>query len=89
MFIGTCLGEDALLQLHGSGTTNPIQCLGSVMEDIEARTKLPVRLTYRGVGSSTGIDEFINDFNATTPMAHYGMSEIPLSTEQWQTFQVS
>ena len=64
--------------IHGSGTTNPSKCYWNVMDKIEEQTKLPTRLTYRAVGSSTGIKEFKG--NITLPVNDFGSGDIPLST---------
>ena len=54
---------------------------------MEQRAKLPVRLTFRGIGSTLGIQEFINGHNNTRPIVDFEMSEIPISNEDWLTFQ--
>ena len=59
------------------------------MDELVTRAKLPIRYTYRAVGSSTGQKEFINaddnDNNnnaAAAPAADFGSGDIPLSTAQ-------
>ena len=76
-----------ILSVHGSGTTNPSSCFQSVMEKMQAQSKLPIRLTYRGTGSTVGLEEFKNNFDPFGPAADFGFGEIPLPTEDWQTFQ--
>ncbi|CAB9524517.1 Inherit from COG: phosphate abc transporter [Seminavis robusta] len=78
---------DSVLGVHGSGTSNPARCYGSVIEELQARSKVPLRMTYRSVGSSIGLEEFVNEFNPLRSADDFGSGEIPLSTEQWQTFQ--
>jgi len=58
-----------------------------VMEEMQARSKLPLRLTYRSVGSSIGLTEFINDFDLQKSAFDFGSSEIPVATEDWQKFK--
>ncbi|CAB9521916.1 Phosphate-binding protein PstS [Seminavis robusta] len=77
----------AALEVHGSGTANPSRCYGSVMEEMQARSKIPLRMTYRSVGSSIGLEEFVNEFNPLRSADDFGSGEIPLSEEQWQGFQ--
>jgi ABC-type phosphate transport system substrate-binding protein len=74
----------ATLMVHGSGTTNPEKCFGSIIEKFQARAKQPIRMTYRSVGSSTGLAEFVNNFEA--PVVDFASGEIPLSSENWQKF---
>jgi len=75
------------LAIHGSGTSNPARCYGYVMETMQARSKLPLRFTYRSVGSSIGLEEFINEGNPTRSALDFGSGEIPLSHEEWTDFQ--
>ena len=81
------VANSGVLSVSGSGTSNPARCFGNVMEEIQARSKLPLRLSYRSVGSSVGLKEFINERNPTTPAADFGSAEIPLATEDWQAFK--
>jgi ABC-type phosphate transport system substrate-binding protein len=57
------------------------------MEELQARSKTPLHLTYRGIGSSLGLVEFINGFEPTRPIVDFEMSEIPISKEDWSTFR--
>jgi len=43
-----------VLQIRGSGTTNPSKLFWWAMDKLEERAGSPVRLTYRSVGSGTG-----------------------------------
>ena len=56
------------------------------MDEFMTRTKQPVRMTYRAVGSTTGRLEFINQ---PAPAADFGSGDIPLTTEQWQGLQTA
>jgi len=83
-------------ELHGSGTTNPQKFFWKVMDILEERARMPVTMTYRGVGSSTGQKEFIGAANtpAYDPYGHFGSGDIPftladhtlLSTTQSKAF---
>ena len=57
------------------------------MEELETRSKVPVRFSYRATGSTVGLTELKNDFNATAPLMDFTGSEIPLPNEDWQAFQ--
>jgi ABC-type phosphate transport system substrate-binding protein len=70
----------SVISVHASGTTNPSKCYWNIMEQIEEQTKLPTRLTYRAVGSSTGQREFLAGDN------FFGAGDIPISTEDFNTF---
>mmetsp|Transcript_8119 Transcript_8119/g.11616 ORF Transcript_8119/g.11616 Transcript_8119/m.11616 type:complete len:494 (-) Transcript_8119:341-1822(-) len=79
---------DDVLQIHGSGTTNPTKCIWLIMQDFMERTKLPTKFTYRGVGSSTGQFEFMGtnhtgDF-AYVPWNYFGSGDIPFSQENYE-----
>ena len=41
-----------VLELHGSGTTNPQKFFWKVMDILEERTQNAIKMTYRGVGAS-------------------------------------
>jgi ABC-type phosphate transport system substrate-binding protein len=66
-----------ILQLHGSGTTNPSKLLWKVMDELSVRAKIPVRLTYRAVGSSTGVAEFVGEGAGLAPLNNFGAGDIP------------
>jgi ABC-type phosphate transport system substrate-binding protein len=75
------------IQIHGSGTTNPSKCIWHIMSLFNARTRDPIRMTYRAVGSSTGQAEFLG-VNNTGSFAHvphndFGAGDIPVSTEKY------
>jgi len=81
---------DDVLQVHGSGTTNPSKCYWLIMDQIMDRVKIPLRMTYRAVGSSTGQAEFIGRSNDTTganfvPDNDFGSGDIPISTDDYNT----
>lgn len=80
-------GRD-LFAVHGSGTTNPSKCFWLIMDQIMDRTRDPVHLTYRAVGSSTGIEEFLGVNNtgegAYVPYNDFGSGDIPVPTEEYK-----
>jgi phosphate ABC transporter phosphate-binding protein len=65
-----------VLEMHGSGTTNPSKVHWDFMNLFESRLKLPTQITYRAVGSSTGRAEFIANVN------DFGCSEVPMSASE-------
>ena len=83
-------GERPTVSIHGSGTTNPSKCLWLLMEQFMDRTKVPTRLTYRAVGSSTGQKEFLGvnntGVNAYVPHNDFGSGDIPVSTSNYNAF---
>ena len=58
------------------------------MEDFTDQAKHPIRMTYRAVGSSTGIAEFVNG-NSTTPAADFGSGDLPLPIDVWTGLQAN
>lgn len=79
-----------VLDIHGSGTTNPSKCIWMLMDQFMDRTKEPVRLTYRAVGSSTGQKEFLGvnntGTNAYVPHNDFGSGDIPVSSSSYKAF---
>ena len=48
------------------------------------RLRVPVKLTYRAVGSGVGIKEFMGkEEDGYTAINHFGSGDIPLSTDQY------
>ena len=41
-----------VLEMHGSGTTNPSKFFWKVMDLLEERSAAPIKMTYRAVGAS-------------------------------------
>lgn len=74
----------SVISLHGSGTTNPSKCYWTIMDQMQIQTKLPVQMTYRAVGSSTGQAEFIGDGVTSDNM--FGSGDIPFSQENYDAF---
>lgn len=73
-----------VISIHGSGTTNPSKCYWTIMDQMQIQSKVPVRMTYRAVGSSTGQAEFIG--NGTLSDNMFGSGDIPFSTEKYEAF---
>ncbi len=73
-----------VISVHGSGTTNPSKCYWQIMDQMQIMAKQPIRMTYRGVGSSTGQAEFIG--NGTVSDNMFGSGDIPFSTEDYSLF---
>lgn len=72
--------EGPTYSVHGSGTTNPTKCYWHIMEKMRIRSKLPLHLTYRAVGSSTGQVEFSQN---DPVISDFGSGDIPLSAETY------
>ena len=73
-----------VISLHGSGTTNPSKCYWTIMDQMKIQAKLPIQMTYRAVGSSTGQAEFIGDGITSDNM--FGSGDIPFSQESYDAF---
>ena len=56
-----------IIQIHGSGTTNPSKLFWWAMDKLEERAGSPVRLTYRSVGSGTGKADWADHANNGDP----------------------
>lgn len=69
-----------VLSIHGSGTTNPSKCYWHIHDEIEDRARLPLKLTYRAIGSSDGQDEFIR----SPTVSDFGSGDIPLNKTSYQ-----
>jgi len=81
---GSFVTAQPVVSLHGSGTTNPSKCYWTIMDQLQIQSKIPVRMTYRAVGSSTGQAEFIGDGITSDNM--FGSGDIPFSQENYDTF---
>ena len=75
----------AVVSVHGSGTTNPSKCYWQIMDQMQIQAKLPVKMTYRGVGSSTGQAEFIGNVTHSDNM--FGSGDIPIGAEDYAAFE--
>lgn len=82
--LASTANAQAVISLHGSGTTNPSRCYWQIMDQMQAQAKLPVKMTYRGVGSSTGQAEFVGD--GVTSFNQFGSGDIPITQENYDLF---
>lgn len=73
---------ETVFSVHGSGTTNPSKCYWAVMERMRAQSKLPIHLTYRAVGSTTGQLEFVNDLQNSS-VADFGSGDLPMDADRF------
>lgn len=81
-----------VLSVHGSGTTNPSKCYWAIMEQIMAQTRHPTRLTYRAIGSTTGIEEFVAATAAVSSPAavvDFASGDFPLPLEDYNEIVVN
>mmetsp|Transcript_21296 Transcript_21296/g.29548 ORF Transcript_21296/g.29548 Transcript_21296/m.29548 type:complete len:920 (+) Transcript_21296:49-2808(+) len=77
--------ETEVIELHGSGTTNPSKYFWRIMDYIEEQAKLPLFMTYRAVGSGTGMAEFVGQAsNDYQPYNHFGSGDIPITSDLYQ-----
>mmetsp|Transcript_64311 Transcript_64311/g.130672 ORF Transcript_64311/g.130672 Transcript_64311/m.130672 type:complete len:925 (-) Transcript_64311:171-2945(-) len=76
-----------LLQVDGSGTTNPSKYFWKIMETMEARLLKDVRLTYRAVGSSTGQREFTQQTSGdfTAGLTDFAAGDIPMDPSRYSS----
>ena len=79
--------DNEIFSVHGSGTTNPSKCIWHIMSLFEQRSRVPIQMTYRAVGSTTGQIEFLG-VNNTGPLQHipysdFGAGDIPIKEEAW------
>ena len=53
------------------------------MSLITERSRLPLHMTYRAVGSSTGQREFVGSTNNFTALNHFGSGDIPMTSSRY------
>lgn len=73
-----------VFSIHGSGTTSISRCVWDIMSLFEQRSKVPTKLTYRAVGTSTGQKEFIGDQDFFIPYNSFGAGDAPISTDKYE-----
>uniref|UniRef100_A0A7S2DNJ2 PBP domain-containing protein n=1 Tax=Haptolina brevifila TaxID=156173 RepID=A0A7S2DNJ2_9EUKA len=79
-------GESSIINMHGAGTTNPQRLFWESMDLLSERAKLPLHMTYRAVGSSTGQKEFMgDDASGYRAYNHFGAGDIPMTFERYNT----
>ena len=71
------------IPVHGSGTTNPSKFFWKLMDTLEERSRIHLSMSYRAVGSSTGIKEFVGDDNGYEPYSHFGSGDIVVPTADY------
>lgn len=83
----TCLslGHLGVEVMHGAGTTNPSKLFWNAMELMTERSRLPLHLTYRAVGSSTGQKEFLGDTNGYAALNNFGAGDIPMTKSRYDS----
>eukprot|EP01064_Diplonema_japonicum_P001008 TRINITY_DN1065_c0_g2_i2.p1 TRINITY_DN1065_c0_g2~~TRINITY_DN1065_c0_g2_i2.p1 ORF type:complete len:799 (+),score=100.57 TRINITY_DN1065_c0_g2_i2:60-2456(+) len=69
------------IPLHGSGTTNPSRFFWKWMEILTSRIKVPTHITYRAVGSSTGMSDLRGVGPSLSPVVSFACGDIPLKKE--------
>lgn len=75
--------------VHGSGTTNPSKCFWLVMGQLEDQARDSVKLSYRAVGSSTGIAESLGADNNFVPYNDFGSGDIPYPKDKYDSLIAS
>jgi ABC-type phosphate transport system substrate-binding protein len=83
MMASTAMGQ-SVISIHGSGTTNPSKCFWQIMDQMQVQAKLPVRMTYRGIGSTSGIAEFLGDGSVSDNM--FASGDIPIGADDYAKF---
>ena len=71
------------IPVHGSGTTNPSKFFWKLMDTLEERSRIHLSMSYRAVGSSTGIKEFVGADNGYEPYSHFGSGDIVVPTADY------
>jgi len=70
--------------LSGAGTSNPSKFIWQTAEMFNARAKIPLMISYRAVGSSTGQKEIVgNEANNFTAMNDFGAGDLPMTAERF------
>ena len=80
------LAHEGVLQIHGSGTTNPSKCYWNIMEELTEQAGTAVRMSYRAVGSTTGIAEFREPIVNASANLHvmFGSGDIPIPQDTFE-----
>lgn len=71
------------IPVHGSGTTNPSKFFWKLMDVLEERSRIHLSMSYRAVGSGTGIKEFVGATNDYEPYSHFGSGDIVVPSEDY------
>eukprot|EP00445_Apocalathium_hangoei_P012834 CAMPEP_0203867660 /NCGR_PEP_ID=MMETSP0359-20131031/16650_1 /ASSEMBLY_ACC=CAM_ASM_000338 /TAXON_ID=268821 /ORGANISM="Scrippsiella Hangoei, Strain SHTV-5" /LENGTH=1314 /DNA_ID=CAMNT_0050785945 /DNA_START=63 /DNA_END=4007 /DNA_ORIENTATION=+ len=80
------LNDYGIVPLHGSGTTNPKTMFAKTMKNMQHEARVPMLLTYRSVGSGTGMVEFVGDAaSGFKSYNHFGSGDIPMDKAKYDT----
>lgn len=74
---------DATTSMHGAGSTTSDELFWEAMEMIKDRSRMPLHLTYRAVGSSTGQNEFVGAQNGFVALNHFGAGDMPMTSARY------
>ena len=74
-----------IVQVHGSGASNPSRCYWHVLEAMEAQTKIPIRMTYRATASGNGQSDFVG--NVTIPQNDFSSGDYPMRQDRYNTLK--
>eukprot|EP00512_Aurantiochytrium_limacinum_P005225 CAMPEP_0171499984 /NCGR_PEP_ID=MMETSP0958-20121227/8729_1 /TAXON_ID=87120 /ORGANISM="Aurantiochytrium limacinum, Strain ATCCMYA-1381" /LENGTH=878 /DNA_ID=CAMNT_0012034595 /DNA_START=45 /DNA_END=2681 /DNA_ORIENTATION=- len=70
--------------LQGSGTTNPSTFFWHVFDLFHSGTRIPVKMTYRAIGSGDGQSEMMgNEASGYLPYTQFGSGDIPFSADDY------
>jgi len=87
LFLVLCAGSAYAAEvfvMNGAGTTNPKKVFWKAMDLIMERARLPLHMTYRAVGSSTGQMEFVGyDEAPYKALNNFGAGDIPMSNANY------
>lgn len=89
MFAASIMSGVQVEEMHGAGTTNPSKLFWQAMDIIGERSRLPLHLTYRAVGSSTGQKEFVGNDGVFTALNHFGSGDIPMTSSRYAQVQAA
>eukprot|EP00588_Corethron_pennatum_P009329 CAMPEP_0194275290 /NCGR_PEP_ID=MMETSP0169-20130528/8162_1 /TAXON_ID=218684 /ORGANISM="Corethron pennatum, Strain L29A3" /LENGTH=489 /DNA_ID=CAMNT_0039018715 /DNA_START=21 /DNA_END=1490 /DNA_ORIENTATION=- len=92
LYVSSLLSQHAaaqIPQIHGSGTTNPSKCLWKIMRLFEERSRQPLRLTYRAIGSGNGQKEFLGADNGYAPHNDFGAGDIAMKKGDYDALTVT
>jgi ABC-type phosphate transport system substrate-binding protein len=76
------LALESIVQVHGTGTSNPSKCFWHILEEMETQSKIPTKMTYRSTSSGPGQEDFIG--NITHPYADFSSGDYPFTNEQYE-----
>jgi len=83
LLLVSALAHNDVEVLNGAGTSNPSKLFWQAMSIITERARIPLHMTYRAVGSSTGQKEFLGDTNNYTALNDFGAGDIPMTLDRY------